>query len=56
MGALSGCLQAPIHDEGRTDFSPQEVRSLITHMTAFCLGAAGLSAPAHPTTDQKDRP
>ena len=56
VGALSGCLQAPIHDEGRTDFSPAEVRSLITHMTAFCLGAAGLNAPAHPTTDRKDRP
>lgn len=46
VGALSGCLQAPIHDEGRTHFSPTEVRILVTHMTAFCLGAAELSAPA----------
>jgi AcrR family transcriptional regulator len=45
VGALSGCLQAPVHDEGRTDFSPAEVNSLITHMTAFCLGAAGLNEP-----------
>jgi AcrR family transcriptional regulator len=56
VGALSGCLQAPIHDEGRTDFSPAEVRTLVTHMTAFCQGAAGLVAPAPLTTDRKDLP
>lgn len=49
VGALSGCLQEPIHDERRTDFSATEVARLITPMTAFCLSAVG-------TPQRKDSP
>ncbi|SLM99106.1 TetR/AcrR family transcriptional regulator [Brevibacterium yomogidense] len=41
VGALSGCLQQPIHDEGRTHFTGAEAARLITSMTTFCLAAVG---------------
>lgn len=45
VGALSGCLQEPIHDSGRTHFDPAEVRTLVDRMTGFCLAATGLVPP-----------
>ena len=41
VGALSGCLQEPVHDEGRTDFTDAEADRLIASMTTFCLAAVG---------------
>ncbi|GAA4514034.1 TetR/AcrR family transcriptional regulator [Brevibacterium yomogidense] len=44
VGALSGCLQEPIHDSGRTRFDPAEVQALVHRMTGFCLAAVGFAS------------
>lgn len=48
VGALSGCLQEPIHDSGRTHFPSAEVQTLIDRMTSFCLAAVGLDPRPSP--------
>ncbi|GAA2104628.1 TetR/AcrR family transcriptional regulator [Brevibacterium salitolerans] len=42
-GALSGCLQEPIHDSGRSEFSEAEAAALIADMTVFTHRAIGVS-------------